>query len=171
MGNVTAGIMDGRRKAIGTGEIEILIAMGIAGIAVQGIEVVDKIKIGGRIKNMSMIVEIEKGIGIEKGTEIEIAAGKLRGASGIILQQAQEDIHRLHRNCDKIMGLLLHPNVLSILKPRHLPVTFMTDEGIHPIHTVTRTTAMGRGKGVVLCRIENTHLVQILSRTPTRIPL
>lgn len=90
MENLTAGIMDGRTRAIGTGGIEILIGMGIAGIVVWEIEGGDEIKIGGRIKDMCMIGETEKEIEIEKGTEIEteteVAAGKLRGATEITPQ-------------------------------------------------------------------------------------
>lgn len=173
MGNLTAGIMDGRKREIGTGDIEVLIGMGIAGIAALGIERGDKLKIGSRIKSMVMIGETGKGIGIDEGTEIEteIVAGKLQGAIGTTPQQAQEDLHRLHRNCDEIMRMLLHPNVLSMCNPRHLPETFTTDQGIHLARIVAKTTVMDREKDAVLCRIENTHLVQTSSPIPTQMPL
>lgn len=161
MGNLTAGIMDGRRREIGTGDIEILIRTGIAGIAVRGIERGDKLKIGSRIKGMVMIGETGKGKGIEEGTETEteMAAGRLRGAIGITPQQAQEDLHHLHRNWDEIMRLLLHPNILSVPNPRHLSETFTTDQGIYLTRTIAKTTVMDREKDAVLCRTENTHLV------------
>lgn len=57
------------------------------------------------------------------------------------------------------MGLFFYFNVLFIFKFYYFLVIFMIDEGIYLIYMVIRIIVMGRGKGVVLCRIENIYFV------------